>query len=88
MADPSYPTTEQVEKLRAEIARERQQAETLMRQRLNWDEQEKFWRANADYWVLAHRQDRLRNWIAIAAVIAGVAGTLGYVLRSMVEWIP
>lgn len=62
-----------LEKLRAEIDRDRQQAETLWRQRANWEEQEKFWHANADYWLLAHRQDRLRNWIALAAV----AGTLG-----------
>lgn len=32
-----------LEKLRAEIAREREQAETLMRQRLNWEQQERYW---------------------------------------------
>lgn len=60
----------ELEKLRQEIGSE-------LAKRHNWAEQEQFWRANADFWTLAHRQDRLRNWIAIAAVVAGIAGTLG-----------
>jgi hypothetical protein len=71
MADPSYPTPEQLEKLRAEIAREREQAETLMRQRLNWAVQEEFWQNET-------RLSRARNYIAVAAISATVmAASLG-----------
>lgn len=31
-------------------------------------------RRHADYWTLAHRQDRLRNWIALTAMVAGTLG--------------
>jgi hypothetical protein len=69
MADPSYPSPEQLEKLRAEIVREReeadtlrQQAETLMRQRLNWELQERLWR-----W---------QQWILLGTFILGVLGLI------------
>lgn len=63
-----------------EIEKLRQAIGTELARRHNWAEQENFWRANADYWVLAHRQDRLRNWIALAAV----AGTLGIAIGKFV----
>jgi hypothetical protein len=50
----------ELEKLRAEIGREREQAETLMRQRLNWDLQERYWR-----W---------QQWILLGTFVLGVLG--------------
>ncbi|MGH8562733.1 MAG: hypothetical protein ACREXW_01080 [Gammaproteobacteria bacterium] len=50
----------EIEKLRAEIAREREQADTLMRQRLNWDLQERYWR-----W---------QQWILLGTLMLGVVG--------------
>lgn len=67
-----------------ELEKLRQDIETELARRHNWGEQEKFWRSNADYWALAHRQDRLRNWIALAAVTSGVAGTLGIAIGKFV----
>jgi hypothetical protein len=62
----------QLEKLRAEIIREReqadalrQQAETLMRQRLNWELQERLWR-----W---------QQWILLGAFILGALGIVSRV---------
>ncbi len=54
------PPELEIEKLRAEIAREREQAETLMRQRLNWDLQERYWR-----W---------QQWILLGTMVIGVVG--------------
>lgn len=50
----------ELEKLRAEIAREREQADTLMRQRLNWDLQERYWR-----W---------QQWLLLGTFVLGVIG--------------
>ena len=56
----------ELEKLRAEIAREREQADTLMRQRLNWDQQEKYW-----VW---------QNRILLGTFILGVLGIVSRVI--------
>jgi hypothetical protein len=68
----AYPTAEQLEKLRAEIVREReeadtlrQQAETLMRQRLNWELQERYWQ-----W---------QQWILLGTFVLGVLGIVSRV---------
>lgn len=55
----------ELEKLRAEIAREREQAETLMRQRINWDQQERHW-----VW---------QNRILLGTFILGVLGIVSRV---------
>ncbi len=63
-----------------EIEKLRQDIETELARRHNWGEQERFWRENAEYWKRAHRQDRLRNWIALAAI----ATTLGIAFGKFV----
>lgn len=50
----------ELEKLRAEIDRERQQAETLWRQRMNWELQERYWR-----W---------QQWVLLGTFMLGVLG--------------
>lgn len=55
----------ELERLRAEIAREREQADTLMRQRLNWDQQERYW-----VW---------QNRILLGTFILGVLGIVSRV---------
>jgi hypothetical protein len=55
----------ELEKLRAEIAREREQADTLMRQRLNWEQQERYW-----VW---------QNRILLGTFILGVLGIVSRV---------
>jgi hypothetical protein len=58
----------ELERLRAEIAREREQAETLMRQRLNWDQQERTW-----VW---------ENRLLFCAFIIGAIGIVLLAIRS------
>jgi hypothetical protein len=56
----------ELEKLRTEIAREREQADTLMRQRLNWDQQKRYW-----VW---------QNRILLGTFILGVLGIVSRVI--------
>lgn len=62
----------------------RQVIETELARRHNWGEQEKYWKENADYWKRVDRQDRLRNWIAVAAIVAWIAGSLGIAIGKFV----
>lgn len=61
------------EKLRAEIDRDLQQAETLMRQRLNWESQEQFWRAQQRTW-------QWQTWLLFGTFVLGVLGIISRVL--------
>ena len=71
---PDPPLELRIEKLRAEIAREREQAEALMRQRLNWAEQEEFWRANQEFWRANARYYRWQQWFLAGTFALGVLG--------------
>lgn len=63
-----------------ELEKFRQDIYTELARRHNWEAQEQFWRENAEYWARASKQDRLRNWIALAAI----AGTLGVAIGKFV----